>query len=207
MLANTVNQNSVPGTETTDNAGLRGAFIERARRAIDGLMRGLDAAALQEAVAAPTDAGVLLVALSASPEGLLGAGADPLAQARLRGLTESRALLHTEGEPFTAQAAATHLSISRQAVVKRMHAGRLLAIDVGRHGLAYPCWQFTRDGVLAGLEETLAALSPHDPWMRLAFFLGENDRLHGRRPLDMLREGRTDAVIVAARHYGEHGSV
>lgn len=189
----------------TAPGSLRGAFLDRARRAIEGLSRELDDAALQTAVAAPTDNAVLLTALRAAPEAALTTTVDPLAQARLRGLEVARRLLAAEGEPWSVPAVALHLGITRQAVAKRVRAGRLLALDIGRHGQALPTWQFERGGVLAGLEAVLDALADHDPWMKLAFFLSDSPWLADRRPLDVLREGDLPAVLRAARHFTEHG--
>lgn len=184
---------------------LRGAFLDRALRAIEGLSRELDDAALQRAVAAPTDNAVLLAALRAAPEAALTTAVDPLAEARLEGLRVAEELLNTEGKPWSVQAVAAHLGITRQAVAKRVRHGRLLALDIGRHGQAYPAWQFVRGGVLPGLEQVLSELSAHDPWMQLGFFLGANDRLGGSTPLDCLRRDDLSSVVVAARHFTEQG--
>lgn len=189
-----------------DSAGrLRGAFLDRCRRAIEGLSRQLDDEALQAAVAAPTDNAVLLSALRAAPEAALINAVDPLAEARLAGLKIAEGLLHAEGRPWTVQAVADHLGITRQAVAKRLRARRLLAVDIGRHGQAYPAWQFVRGGVLPGLEPVLSALAEHDPWMQLDFFLGENLLLGGETPLAVLRRGDDAAVLRAAHRFTEQG--
>lgn len=190
-----------------DSAGsLRGAFLDRCRRAIEGLSRQLDDAALQAVVSAPTDNAVLLAALRAAPDTALVNAADPLAEARLVGLKAAEALLHTEGSPWSVQAVAEHLGITRQAVSKRVRGHRLLAVDIGRHGQAYPVWQFVRGGVLPGLEPALAALSEHDSWMQLDFFLGESVFLDERTPLAALRSGDLAGVLRAARGFLEHGA-
>jgi hypothetical protein len=191
--------------EQVPDGTLRGAFLDRARRAVESLCRQLDDAALHAAVAAPTDNAVLISALRAAPDTTLVSAADPLAEARLEGLRISEQLLNHEGKPWSVQAVAAHLGITRQAVAKRAASHRLLAIDIGRHGHAYPAWQFVRGGVLPGLEATLDALDGHDAWMQLSFFLGASPRLDDRSPLEALRAGALDAVLQAARRFTQQG--
>jgi hypothetical protein len=76
------------------------------------------------------------------------------------------------------------LGISRQAVDLRRASGKLLAIDLGLRKNLYPRWQFTEEGILAGLEETLAVLreGATTPWSCLRFFLSGNLRLGWRAP-------------------------
>lgn len=193
--------------QEVDRHALRSAFARRAVRAVVGLSQQMAESSLKEAVAASSDYGVLLAALETEPGLSLLTRDDPLAAARLRGLRARRELLEKEGGTLTAQKVADLLNISRQAVHKRHRAGRLLAVDCGRHGHAYPAWQFTADGVLPGLERVLAALSGHDPWMQLAFFVSENTTLDGDTPLAALRRDACDAVLRAARLYGQHGAV
>jgi len=132
---------------------------------------------------------------------------DPLAEARLRGIEARQRLLTAEGGTLGVQEVAPLLNISRQAVYKRYRAGRLLAVDCGRHGYAFPAWQFVPGGVLPGLAEVLEALSDLDPWMKLAFFLSENVALKGKSPLDALRRGRFQDILRSAELYGQHGAV
>jgi len=189
--------------EKLAGTSLRGAFARRALRAIVGLVQ-IPESALEEAVAAPSDYETLIAALEADP-GLL-AREDPLTRARLDGLRARQELLAKEGGTLSAGQVAELLGISRQAVYKRQRGGRLLAIDCGRRGLAYPAWQFGPEGVLPGLEEVLAVLAEQDPWMQLAFFVTADSALGDETPLANLREGDLQAVLRAARLYGEHGA-
>ncbi len=193
--------------EEVDKQSLRGAFARRALRAVIGLSRDMDEPSLKEAVAAPSDYGVLLAALGAESGRQLLQRDDPLAEARLRGLQARRELLAKEGGALSSQEVAELLQLSRQAVYKRHRAGRLLALDCGRHGLAYPAWQFVAGGVLPGLEQVLEALAGHDSWMQLAFFVSQNSALEGETPLAVLRRNDLPPVLRAARLYGEHGAV
>jgi hypothetical protein len=186
---------------------LRGAFARRALRAVVELSRQMEEASLEEAVSAPSDYGVLLAALEAEPGLSLLTREDPLAGARLRGLAARQDLLSREGGTLQVQEVAKLLKLSRQAVHKRHRAGRLLALDCGRHGYVYPAWQFVPGGVLPGLEEVLQALADQDSWTQLAFFVCENDALDGGTPLDALRRNELPAVLRAAHLHGEHAAL
>jgi hypothetical protein len=132
---------------------------------------------------------------------------DPLALARLRGHVAMRELLNADGGALVASQVAELLGISRQAVDKRRKAGQLLAVSLPRRGLQYPAWQFTEMGAtVEGLVEVLAILRAHDAWAQARFFVAGNDRLEGARPIDRLREGVLEPVLIAARLFGEHGA-
>lgn len=132
---------------------------------------------------------------------------DPLAIARLRGRVAMREVLSQEGGALTAAQVADVLGISRQAVDKRRKGRQLLALALPRRGLLYPAWQFDASGAtLPGFVDVLEALGEHDEWAQARFFLGGSERLGGKRPLDVLREGDRDAVIQAAEAFGEHSA-
>ena len=200
-------EETVRGLVSPGDVSVRGAFARRALRAVARLSQHMGEASLREAVSASTDYGVLLTALESEPGLAVLAQEDPLAEARLRGIEARQRLLTAEGGALGVQEAASLLNLSRQAVYKRFRAGKLLAVDCGRHGYAFPAWQFSSEGVLPGLEETLIALAEHDAWMKLAFFLSENAALKGKSPLTALRQGKLNEVLRAARLYGEQGAV
>ena len=130
----------------------------------------------------------------------------PLAKARLRGIAARHELVEAEGGALAANAMAEALGITRQAVDKRRKAHQLLALDLPKRGFLYPSWQLAKGGVLPGLGDVLAVL-PHDsPWADARFFLSGNDRLGGKRPLDLLRKGNVEPVVRAAKMFGEHGA-
>lgn len=190
------------------DGSVRGVFARRALRAVARLAQQMGEAALREAVSAPSDYGVLLAALESEPGLASLVSEDPLAEARLRGIEARKRLLEAEGGTLGAQEVASLLNISRQAAYKRYRAGRLLAVDCGRHGFSFPAWQFVPGGgVLPGLEEVLPALAHFDPWMQLAFFLEENAATGGKTPLAALRKGKVKDVLRAAELHGEHGAV
>lgn len=183
----------------------RAAFLARSMNALARLTRDGDDGLLGDAAGAPSDFAVLLRALE-QPTALAALRHDdPLAPARLRGLRAGHELLEADGGPLTATQAAALLGLSRQAVDKRRRAGRLIGLRVGRRGYAYPAWQFARGATLPGLEDVLADLRGHDPWMQVAFMLNGNTWLGGAAPMAELRRGRETEVRAAARRYGEQG--
>lgn len=185
---------------------LRAAFLARGMNALARLADLLDERRLSDATGALSDFQVLLLALEDPGVLELLRRDDPLAGARLRGLRAKTELIEAEGGALAVEQVAELLRISRQAVDKRRRAGKLLGVQAGRRGYAYPAWQFASAGVIEGLEGVLGELAEHDPWMTLAFFLTPNLRLDGRRPLDCLRAGDAAAVRRAARAYGEQGA-
>jgi len=182
-------------------------FLTRGLRALTRLAEAMPPEALTEAATADSDYAVLVAALE-KPAALAELQRhDPLAEARLHGLTARQQLLAAEGGALSGDEAAQLLGISRQAVDKRRRTGRLLGLPVGSHRMAYPAWQFATEGILLGWEDVLGDLRHHDPWMQLAFMLSGNSGLDGTMPLVALRRGQVAAVRRAARLYGEHGSV
>lgn len=183
-------------------------FLMRALRVFEALLRDLSRDALSSAAAARSDAEVVLQAMLAARKAFLEPvqDEDPLALARIRGQQARATLLGEEGGTLSAPQVAELLGISRQAVNKRRQAGQLLALPLGRHGFAYPAWQFSGQEVLPGFVAVLGQLARHDPWMQARFFLSPDKRLDESRPLDLLRQGRVEAVSQAARAYGEHGA-
>lgn len=183
-------------------------FMARAVRALESLIRELPKEQVSEAASAPSDYEAVLEAMLAARKVFVRAekARDPLTLARLRGQQARMALLSRDGGTYSAPEVALVLGISRQAVNKRRQAGQLLALRLGRHGFAYPVWQFTDDDVLPGLAQVLARLADHDPWMQARFFVSANPRLGGDRPLDQIRRGNVQPVLTAADGYGEHGA-
>jgi hypothetical protein len=178
------------------------------RRAINAVLRftELSENSIVNATAAPTDLIVLLRALSSGE--LLDdlRSVEPLAPAFIRGILAQRRLLEEHGGALSAAESGQILGLSREAVDKRRQANALLALSMGRHGYRYPVWQFTKSGTLPGLKDVLQALTPHDEWMQIAFFVSKNPRLSDATPIEVLRAGDVKRVVEAAQAYGEHGA-
>lgn len=141
----------------------------------------------------------------------LGAGEsreEKLALARVRGLSARQQLVEAEGGSWSSEDVARLLQISKTAVLKRLAAGRLLAWREERLQAArFPRWQLDEHGhVLDGLERVIEILNQNerlDVWAKILFFLQEKPSLDGRRPLDLLREGKRKEVCLAAQAYAE----
>jgi hypothetical protein len=92
---------------------------------------------------------------------------------------------------------------NRQTPLDRIRAGTLLAIrDQGKR--RYPLWQFDPDGpdgVVAGLPDVLAALPVAD-LIKARWLQRPQPSLEGDTPLQLLRQGQLDRVLVAARAVG-----
>jgi hypothetical protein len=180
--------------------------VARILVAVTNLAKSTSSQQLNRVLGASSDYAVLLRLLS-QPEALaFMAERDPLAPARLRGMQVRERLLAAEGGTLTAEEAGVILGVSRQAIDNRRKRGSLLGIQLGRRGYRYPAWQFSPDGLLPGLKETLESLAGLTPWIQLSFFLNENAWLDGRRPLDALRQGQVNAVVHAAGQYGEQSA-
>jgi hypothetical protein len=179
-----------------------------AAEAVDELSRLMDLSEKLLADAASVR-GFAIVRAQSSPEYLDTLKAlDPLAPAFARGAKARLDLLREGGGVYTTDQVAEILDILPQAVIKRHNSGKLLALTFGRRGFRYPVWQFDqqRRAVIPGLDEVLSALSRHDAWMQNVFFLSPSSRLNDRRPLDVLREGKFEPVLEAARSFLEQGA-
>lgn len=175
------------------------------REAVERLVENVPPSALERAARASNGIDALITALSELPPAE-NTRSDPLSTARLRGLRARNRLLEARGGTVGSREVGELLGITRQAVHQRCKAGKLLGLETGRHGLAYPLWQFDESGLVPGLEKTLAALDDASPWMKARFLLSRNVRLEDQAPIDVLKKGRTAEVLEAAASFGEHGA-
>jgi hypothetical protein len=97
--------------------------------------------------------------------------------------------------------------ISRQAIDKRVQEGSLLAVPGPSNHRSYPTLQFNSDGtVVEGLKSVREALPTNNPWTVLNFLAQPDDRLGGRKPVDLLKEGKIELVVEAARRPAQQGA-
>ena len=99
--------------------------------------------------------------------------------------------------------AAQMLGRPRQTPHDRVRAGTLLAVRE-RGGLRFPRWQFDPDGpdgILAGLPQVLKALDI-SPLAKVSWLVRANPFLQGRSPVQALKSGELEAVLVRARGVG-----
>jgi hypothetical protein len=57
-----------------------------------------------------------------------------------------------------------------------------------------------------GLKDVLKSLPSTNGWFRLNFLVTPDAHLHGRRPVDVLKEGNIEPVVMAAKGVGVQGA-
>lgn len=114
-------------------------------------------------------------------------------------------LKEAEGGGLDRNDAAERLSISVPALHNRRKRGGIVAwADGGADRFKFPRWQFGANGMLAGIEDCLRELQDADEWAIMRFFLFPSEIAGGKRPLDLLREGRVNDAIELARSQSVH---
>jgi hypothetical protein len=130
-----------------------------------------------------------------------------LAAAKARGRRLRPKMAAEEGGTISTAAVAKVLGCAQEEVRCRYHSGQLLGFRFRRHGhLHFPVWQFSAGRLLPGFDAVLVILNQGtrlDDWGRLLFFLANHGYLDGRRPLDLLREGKQQLVVRCAVGYVE----
>lgn len=177
-------------TITADPAG---PLVEEMRGALHPYMRGLS---VQE---------ILHATEVALEKELAAAGRDSaMTRALTRGLTAREELKQAEGGSLSTRQAANRLALTHQAVNERYKKGRLLGWrETRQKAVRLPVWQFDEKDarLLPGLEEVLAILHAPgrlDDWGKILFFLQPRESLGGKRPLDLLRAGKTTRLAALA---------
>jgi hypothetical protein len=198
-------------------SSVRTDFIRLGMDAVLRLADGLDEETLREAMAGETSLGALVKVLGRSEAVAATAQSAGQAQARerqallerlrLRGVRNKERLLGRSGGTLSTAEVAARLGMTPQGVTRRRHAGKLVAVELGKHQYRYPAFQFPPDGgILPGLEEVLFLLSRWSPWAKLSFLLGENPRLDDRSPFEALTANDIEPVKKAAAAFGEQGA-
>jgi hypothetical protein len=133
---------------------------------------------------------------------------DARAQALLEGVRIAQEDLRKAGGAFDLEQVRTLMQgVSRQAVDKRVQEGSLLAVPGPSNRRSYPTLQFNLDGtIVEGLKAVCAALPTSNPWTILNFLAHPDDRLQGRKPIDLLKAGNVELVVEAARRLGQQGA-
>lgn len=132
---------------------------------------------------------------------------DARSRALLRGVEIARTDLEAAGGAFDLEEVRTLLhEVTRQRIEKRVKEGTLLAVPGPSNRRRYPTFQFMRGGeVVGGLKEVQEALPTRNPWAVLNFFVQPDDRLGGRKPIDVLKAGDVELVVSAARGMARQG--
>ncbi|MDV2981619.1 UNVERIFIED_CONTAM: hypothetical protein Q9R71_31040 [Actinomycetes bacterium ARC8] len=119
---------------------------------------------------------------------------------------ESNELANRVGPFYDTAGLTSWLVVTRQALEKRIAAGKLLACVTSDRVRLYPVWQFTDSGkLLPGLAEVLAALRQGtvDGWTIAAWLTTPVEELDGAA-MEWLKDRRDPApVIELARHDAE----
>ena len=103
-------------------------------------------------------------------------------------------------DSLSATEAARLLGTSRQTPHDRTEAGTMLGVHE-RGGLRFPRWQFDPEGpngVIAGLPLVLSALEVSQ-LAKAAWFVRPNTYLESRTPLEVLKSGEIERLVLVAR--------
>lgn len=133
---------------------------------------------------------------------------DARALAILEGVRIAQEDLRRSGGAYDLDQVRTLLrGISRQAIDKRVQEGSLLAVPGPSNHRSFPTLQFNTDGtVVEGLKSVHEVLPSDNPWTILNFLAQPDDRLNGRKPIDLLKEGKVELVVEAARRMAQQGA-
>jgi hypothetical protein len=114
-----------------------------------------------------------------------------------------RAELEQNGQLISAQELAQRLAVSNQAISKALKAGRLFALDSSGGRLLYPA--FYADGEVSRreLESVTRALGDIPASSKWQFFTNPKASLDGISPLEALRRGQRETVMVSAAGFLE----
>ncbi len=134
--------------------------------------------------------------------------AGPRARAVLNGREIAEQDLRQAGGAFTLEEVRKLLNnVSRQRIEQLVRSGDLLAVPGPSNRRRYPAVQFNPDGSLVPcLRLVQSALGTRNPWVVLNFLIHPDDRLQGRAPIDVLREGHSARVVEAAARAYEPGA-
>jgi excisionase family DNA binding protein len=155
-------------------------FVEKHPNEVTGIVASaLEAAALE--------AGLVVAKDRVIPEGL------------------RRMVVAREGRVLSISEAAEALEVTRVTVYAWIESKRLLACRATRRGVLIPKEQIMGAGeVVRGISEVLAVIpDPEAAWDFLSEESAFVDPENSVRPIEALREGRVDAVVVAAHSFLE----
>jgi hypothetical protein len=132
---------------------------------------------------------------------------DARSRALLRGVKIAQEDLRASGGAYDLQAVRTLMrGVSRQRIDKQVQDGSLLAVPGPSNRRYFPTVQFQTDGtVVKGLKAVHEALPTRNPWAVLNFLVQPDVRLHGRKPIELLKAGEIGDVVDAARSMGQQG--
>lgn len=127
----------------------------------------------------------------------------PLDKAYQKGQQYKMALLQ---DSLSQQETAKKLNIDLEKLEQMKEEHQLLAILSDDNNDYYPLCQFNEDKPLKGLKEVLFELKELDSFMQLMFLTTGDVRLEGKTPIECLKMGEIEQVILSARCYGHHSA-
>jgi hypothetical protein len=124
-----------------------------------------------------------------------------------RGILARKQLELAEGGSLSSEEVAELLGLKhRPSVAYKRQARELIAWRVTKGKWRYPRWQFTPNGILPGIKECLRALNIDGGFGAMIFFLSPRHSLKGKRPLDLLRQGRVQETVAVAQRHDIHAA-
>lgn len=134
---------------------------------------------------------------------------SPRGQALLQAARVQEADLAESGGAYDLAEVEEVLRVTRQRVHQLVQQGDLLAVPGQSNRQRYPIIQFWFDpkfgriAIVEGLEAVRTALGTRNPWAFLNYLANPDPRLDGKVPIDVLRAGHIQQVVIAASHVGE----
>jgi hypothetical protein len=129
---------------------------------------------------------------------------DSFRLAKMRGQAAKLNILNQVGPMLGLQEAADLLGVTKQAVHKRLQSQSLFGIKY-QEELRIPAWQIRDAEVVPGIAGVLKSLDTTD-WGKLLFLHTENMQLQGRKPKDLILEGKGESLAQLALQFGEQGA-
>jgi hypothetical protein len=129
---------------------------------------------------------------------------DSFRLAKMRGQAAKLDILNQVGPMLGLQEAADSLGVTKQAVHKRLQSQSLFGIKY-QEEIRIPAWQIRDAEVVPGIAAVLKALDTTN-WGKLLFLHTENMQLQGRKPKDLILEGKANSVAQLALQLGEQGA-
>lgn len=184
---------------------MRRALAQRFHEVVDHLVQAADRATIEEVLSMADAFSGLGVAMQRVATSEAATVRDPLAAARVRGVSARDRLIERAGGLLRLGEAAERLGVTPQAVTGRRTRGTILAVPMPNGEWVYPACQFTEHGLVPGLDDFLRAFRDADPWTRLTVLLAPSARHGDRNALELLLEGRREEARSIAATYGEQG--
>lgn len=96
------------------------------------------------------------------------------------------------------------MGVSKQEVHKRLQNQSLFGIKY-QEEIRIPAWQIRDAEVVPGVGKVIKKLETTD-WGKLLFLHTKNMQLEGRKPKDLILEGKSDLVAQLAARFCEEGA-